>query len=180
MSRNEVNRFGEMDVFVRVVDMGGFSAAARTLRMTPSAVSKLMARLETRLGTRLLSRSTRMLQLTPEGTAFYESSLRILADLEEAERFGSLADIAGCGGDQTRDQARAHHGMVFAQRQAHPDRIPGQEGFQREGVGELAVGNQLDRLALVEAKPGQALAQAHVGIVGRVHAAGGSEGAAEA
>jgi len=45
MSRTEVNRFGEMDVFVRVVDMGGFSAAARTLRMTPSAVSKLMARL---------------------------------------------------------------------------------------------------------------------------------------
>lgn len=86
MLRNEVNRFGEMDVFVRVVDMGGFSAAARTLRMTPSAVSKLIARLETRLGTRLLSRSTRNLQLTPEGSTFYESSLRILADLEEAER----------------------------------------------------------------------------------------------
>jgi len=92
MSRNEVNRFGEMDVFVRVVDMGGFSAAARTLRMTPSAVSKLMARLETRLGTRLLSRSTRTLQLTPEGTAFYESSLRILADLEEAERGAGAAE----------------------------------------------------------------------------------------
>ena len=96
MSRTEVNRFGEMDVFVRVVDMGGFSAAARTLRMTPSAVSKLMARLETRLGTRLLSRSTRTLQLTPEGTAFYESSLRILADLEEAERgAGSAEQPAG-------------------------------------------------------------------------------------
>ncbi|OEO30252.1 LysR family transcriptional regulator, partial [Devosia insulae DS-56] len=81
-----------MDVFVRVVDMGGFSAAARTLRMTPSAVSKLMARLETRLGTRLLSRSTRTLQLTPEGTAFYESSLRILADLEEAERGAGAAE----------------------------------------------------------------------------------------
>ncbi|HEV2514685.1 MAG TPA: LysR family transcriptional regulator [Devosia sp.] len=92
MSRNEVNRFGEMDVFVRVVDMGGFSAAARTLRMTPSAVSKLMARLETRLGTRLLSRSTRTLQLTPEGTTFYESSLRILADLEEAERGAGAAE----------------------------------------------------------------------------------------
>lgn len=92
MLRNEVNRFGEMDVFVRVVDMGGFSAAARTLRMTPSAVSKLMARLETRLGTRLLSRSTRTLQLTPEGSAFYESSLRILADLEEAERGAGAAE----------------------------------------------------------------------------------------
>jgi DNA-binding transcriptional LysR family regulator len=54
--------------------------------MTPSAVSKLVARLEARLGARLLSRSTRKLQLTPEGQAFYERSVRILADLEEAER----------------------------------------------------------------------------------------------
>jgi DNA-binding transcriptional LysR family regulator len=48
-----------MEVFVQVVDLGGFSAAARALRMTPSAVSKLIARLEARLGTRLVNRSTR-------------------------------------------------------------------------------------------------------------------------
>jgi len=82
----DVNRFGEMEVFVRAVDLGGFSAAARALRMTPSAVSKLIARLEARLGARLVNRSTRKLQLTPEGAAFYDRSLRILADLEEAER----------------------------------------------------------------------------------------------
>jgi DNA-binding transcriptional LysR family regulator len=86
MARADVNRFGEMEVFVRVVDLGGFSAAARALRMTPSAVSKLIARLEARLGARLVNRSTRRLQLTPEGTAFYDRSLRILSDLDEAER----------------------------------------------------------------------------------------------
>lgn len=86
MARSEINRSGEMEVFARVVEQGGFSAAARTCRMTPSAVSKLVARLETRLGTRLINRSTRAFQLTPEGSAFYERTTRILADIEDAER----------------------------------------------------------------------------------------------
>ncbi|MCZ8544287.1 LysR family transcriptional regulator [Mesorhizobium qingshengii] len=86
MARPDINRSGEIEVFVRVVEAGSFSAAARALRMTPSAVSKLIARLEARLGARLVSRSTRRLQLTPEGTAFYESGLRILADMAAAER----------------------------------------------------------------------------------------------
>jgi DNA-binding transcriptional LysR family regulator len=92
VSSREVNRSGEMEVFVRVVDCGGFSAAARSLRMTPSAVSKLVARLEQRLGARLVNRSTRRFQLTPEGTLFYERSLRILADLAEAERGAAAAE----------------------------------------------------------------------------------------
>ncbi len=86
MPRAESNRSGEMQVFARVVDLGGFSAAARALRMTPSAVSKLVARLEGRLGARLVNRSTRTLQLTAEGCAFYERAVRILADIDEAER----------------------------------------------------------------------------------------------
>lgn len=85
MARIEVNRSGEMDVFVRVVELGGFSPAARACRMTPSAVSKLIARLEARLGTRLFNRSTRALRLTPEGGAFFERVKTILADIEEAE-----------------------------------------------------------------------------------------------
>lgn len=85
MARLDVNRSGEMEIFVRVVELGGFSPAARAARMTPSAVSKLIARLELRLGTRLLNRSTRQLQLTPEGCSFYERATRILADMEEAE-----------------------------------------------------------------------------------------------
>lgn len=86
MARPEINRSGEIEVFVRVVEAGSFSAAARALRMTPSAVSKLIARLETRLGARLINRSTRKLQLTPEGSVFYDSGLRILADMDAAER----------------------------------------------------------------------------------------------
>jgi len=65
MARLDVNRSGEMEVFVRVVELGGFSAAARAFRMTPSAVSKLVGRLEARLAVRLLARSTRQVQLTP-------------------------------------------------------------------------------------------------------------------
>lgn len=86
MSRSDVNRSTEMEVFVRVVESGGLSSAARALKLTPSAVSKLMSRLETRLGARLLNRSTRKLQLTPEGAGFYARSVQVLADIAEAER----------------------------------------------------------------------------------------------
>jgi DNA-binding transcriptional LysR family regulator len=61
------NRAGEMMVFVRVVEAGNFSEAARLMLMTPSTVSKLIARLEARLGIRLIERSTRRLTLTKEG-----------------------------------------------------------------------------------------------------------------
>ena len=94
--RIDVNRSGEMEVFVRVVELGGFSAAARALALTPSAVSKLVGRLEARLGVRLLNRSTRQLQLTAEGGVFYERSVRVLADLAEAER-GAAANDAPRG-----------------------------------------------------------------------------------
>ncbi|MDB5850366.1 MAG: LysR family transcriptional regulator [Rhodoferax sp.] len=86
MPRNDINRSGEMEAFVRIVECGGFSAAARQLDMTPSAISKLVLRLEARLGARLLHRSTRKLQVTAEGSAFFERSQRVLADLGEAER----------------------------------------------------------------------------------------------
>ncbi|MER9180879.1 LysR family transcriptional regulator [Mesorhizobium sp. M0767] len=86
MARPDINRSGEIEVFVRVVEAGSFSAAARALRMTPSAVSKLIARLEARLGARLVSRSTRKLQLTPEGAAFFDSGVRVLAAMAAAER----------------------------------------------------------------------------------------------
>ena len=89
MASPHLNRSGELEVFVRVIELGGFSAAARACGMTPSAVSKLVTRLEQRLGTRLVNRSTRQLQLTAEGCAFYERGVRILADLDEAERCAS-------------------------------------------------------------------------------------------
>ncbi|OYY12564.1 MAG: LysR family transcriptional regulator [Rhizobiales bacterium 35-68-8] len=94
MSRLDVNRSGELEVFARVVEHGGFSAAARALRLTPSAVSKLVSRLEARLGARLVQRSTRRLELTPEGRAFYERGIGILAELDAAERAASASELA--------------------------------------------------------------------------------------
>lgn len=80
------NRAGEMQVFLRVVEAGSFSEAARLLRMTPSTVSKLISRIETRLGVRLIERSTRRLSLTVEGRLYYERSQTLLHDLDEIER----------------------------------------------------------------------------------------------
>ena len=80
------NRTGEMQVFLRVVEAGSFSEAARLLRMTPSTISKLVARIEARLGVRLLERSTRRFSLTAEGQTYYERSQALLGELDEIER----------------------------------------------------------------------------------------------
>ncbi len=76
---------GEVRAFVRAVELGGFSAAARDLGLTPSALSKLTTRLEDRLGVRLMNRTTRKLALTAEGEAYFENARRILIEIEEAE-----------------------------------------------------------------------------------------------
>src|SRR5258708_10046456 len=80
-----IDHAGEMAAFVRVVDSKGFSAAAPVLGLTPSAVSKLVTRLETRLGVRLLQRTTRALHLTEEGEVFYAAAQRIVGEIESLE-----------------------------------------------------------------------------------------------
>jgi DNA-binding transcriptional LysR family regulator len=76
----------EMTAFVHAVEHRGFSAAARELQLTPSAVSKQISRLEDRLGARLFHRSTRKLSLTQEGRAFYERCVAVLDEIEQAEQ----------------------------------------------------------------------------------------------
>jgi len=81
-----------MTAFVRAVERNGFSPAARELGVTPSAVSKLVTRLERKLGIVLLHRTTRRLALTPEGELFFERAQRIVEAIADAEheimRFG--------------------------------------------------------------------------------------------
>lgn len=101
------NRIGEMQVFVRVVEAGSFSEAARLLLMTPSTVSKLMSRLEARLGVRLMERSTRRLSLTAEGQTYYERSQALLAELDDVEH--ELAQ----GGGQTSGTIRVNASVAF-------------------------------------------------------------------
>jgi DNA-binding transcriptional LysR family regulator len=83
-----------MEMFVRVVEAGSFSAAARDLNMGQPAVSKAIAGLEDRLGVRLLVRSTRRLSSTEAGLAFYERAQRAIAEANEAE---AAAQGAGAG-----------------------------------------------------------------------------------
>jgi DNA-binding transcriptional LysR family regulator len=95
MARIQMERSGEMEVFVRVIQEGGFSAAARSLDLTPSAVSKLIARQEARLGVRLLTRTTRALTLTEEGQIYLRAAGRALQELNEAEQAVSGGGIRG-------------------------------------------------------------------------------------
>lgn len=94
------NRAGEMEVFLRVVETGSFSQAARLLRMTPSTVSKLISRVEARLGVRLVERSTRRLSLTAEGQTYYERSQTLLQDLDLIEQ--ELSQGAAATGGKVR------------------------------------------------------------------------------
>ena len=89
-----LDRVTGMEVFARVAGMGSFSAAARTLGLSQTMVTKHVAALEDRLGVRLLHRTTRRLSLTEAGRNFLDSCLRLLPEIEEAER-ASWAIIIG-------------------------------------------------------------------------------------
>ncbi|HEY3500344.1 MAG TPA: LysR family transcriptional regulator, partial [Polyangiaceae bacterium] len=78
-------------LFVKVVEAGGFTAAARELGVPKSSVSRAVALLESELGARLLQRSTRRVELTEVGRAFFERAVHAVADMEDAER--AVADL---------------------------------------------------------------------------------------
>ena len=80
-----MDKWTEMQVFVEAVKRDGFSAAGRELNLSPSAVSKLVSRLESRLGVRLFNRTTRTLNLTEGGQVFFKRCIEILEDVEDAE-----------------------------------------------------------------------------------------------
>lgn len=109
MERDGVDRTGEMAAFVAVACEGSLSAAARALDLTPSAVSRILARLEARLGVQLVVRTTRSLRLTAEGEAYARSARRILDDIAEAEE--TIAD-RGCPRGRVRVSISAAHGRL--------------------------------------------------------------------
>jgi len=97
-----------MLAFVRAVECNGFTPAAHDLGVTPSAVSKLVTRLERRLGVRLLQRSTRHLALTAEGEVYFERVQRIVGEIADAE-----SDVMRFG-KQPRGRVRLSLGTAFA------------------------------------------------------------------
>ncbi|MGE9553743.1 LysR family transcriptional regulator [Erwinia amylovora] len=80
-----MDRFQEMQVFVRIAERGSFTQAAQDLQIPRATVTTLLKRMEARIGTRLLDRTTRTVTLTDDGRRFYRNCVRLLADMEEAE-----------------------------------------------------------------------------------------------
>lgn len=105
-----MDKLRAMNFFCRTVEAKSFAAAAQSLDVVPSALSKAISALEKELGFSLLSRSTRSLSLTDEGAAYYEQCRQILADIESAEGGGRR------GGSQARGTLRVgmHPGLRFA------------------------------------------------------------------
>ena len=93
-----MDRIDAMQAFVAVADLQGFAPAARKLGLSPSALTRLVAALEDRLGARLLQRTTRQVTLTDAGARYLDRARRILADVEEAE--------AAAEGERTRPSGR--------------------------------------------------------------------------
>jgi DNA-binding transcriptional LysR family regulator len=81
-----MDRLREMAVFIAAADTGGFAKAGARMRVSPPAVTRIIATLEDRLGVRLFTRSTRRITLTEAGRRFLEASRRVLADVESAEK----------------------------------------------------------------------------------------------
>ena len=90
-----MDRFQEMQVFVRIAERGSFSKAAEDLQIPRPTVTNLVKRMEARLGARLLERTTRQVRLTHDGEAHYRRCVRLLADLEEAD--GAFLDTSPKG-----------------------------------------------------------------------------------
>jgi DNA-binding transcriptional LysR family regulator len=109
------NRAGEMEVFVLAAELKSFSAAGRKMKLSPSAVSKLVTRLEDRLGTRLVVRSTRTLQLTPEGETYLARASRILAEIADTEQI-----VAGGGRMLPRGPLSVNASVGFGERYILP------------------------------------------------------------
>jgi DNA-binding transcriptional LysR family regulator len=107
--RRRLDDLDEMLVFVRVAERGSFSAAARALGMTTSAISKRIAAIEAKLRTQLVRRTTRQLSLTEAGRALHARLQRVLAELADTER-----EVIGLGGGLA-GVVRVSASMTFGQ-----------------------------------------------------------------
>lgn len=99
-----MDRLQAMQIFARVVEMHGFSKAAENLALPPSTVTRAIKELENHLGVKLLQRTTRHLNLTPDGSLYYDHCRRLLAELETVE--------AGLRGSDERLRGKLRVGMT--------------------------------------------------------------------
>ena len=103
-----IDRISDMAIFARVVERRNFSLAAKDWHISPSTVSKLVDRLESRLGVRLLDRTSRAVTLTAEGEVFYLKALDVLAAVQEAQNVVAQQE------EDIRGVLRVHSMPTFA------------------------------------------------------------------
>src|ERR1700730_4439090 len=108
-----MDRLMALQVFTRVVELGGFTKAGDSLELSKTTVSDLVQGLEKHLGVRLLQRTTRRVTVTPDGAAFYERCVQILADLDDAEASVMQARVTPKGRPRVdMPGARARHFII--------------------------------------------------------------------
>jgi len=121
------DRLDEMETFVRVVEAGSLTAAARRMGVAKSAVSRRLRDLEARLGVQLLRRTTRRITVTASGQDYYRRCQRILADVDEAE--AAVSDVHGRLSGTLRVAAPLSFGVAYLQ--------PAVAEFQQQHPGVL-------------------------------------------
>ncbi|WP_051559784.1 LysR family transcriptional regulator [Marinobacterium jannaschii] len=136
-----LDKWTEMQVFIEAAKCQGFSAAGRQLDLSPSAVSKLVSRLESRLAVRLFNRTTRTLSLTEAGRVFYNRCVIILADLEDAE--ACLTDF----GQVPQGLLRINSTPGFAKHQLMPRMPEFQARYPQLEIDYQLTGQAVDLIA---------------------------------
>jgi DNA-binding transcriptional LysR family regulator len=134
-----MDRLATLSAFVAVAEERGFASAARRLALSPSAVTRLVAALEERIGVRLLQRTTRAVSLTDAGNRYFERAQRILADLEDADDLAQAEQAAPVGRlviSAPRTFGRLHVGPLIS---AYLLRYP-------DVVGELRLSDHMANL----------------------------------
>jgi DNA-binding transcriptional LysR family regulator len=111
MNHRKTDRTAEMETFLSVARTLSFSATAREMELTPSAISRIMTRLEKRLGVRLIVRNTRRLRLTSEGESYALAAQRILKDLDDTETM--IANRGSPSGNIKVTTATAHSRLTI-------------------------------------------------------------------
>jgi DNA-binding transcriptional LysR family regulator len=136
-----MDQLAEMRVFVRAVERGSFAAAADDLGLTPSAISKLIGRLEARLGVRLLNRTTRKLALTGEGETYFHSGRQLIESVDNLEQ-----EVAASAG-HPRGLLRIHTQVSFGVRHLAPALIEFQRRYPDVRIDMSLTDRMVDVLA---------------------------------
>lgn len=164
-----MDRLDAMRVLAAVADEGGFAAAARRLSLSPPVVTRAVAALEERLGTRLLHRTTRIVRLTEAGARFLVDCRRILGEVEEAE-----ASVTGSGGD-VRGHLSVTAPVLFGRRFVSPIVLDFLDRHPRVGVRLMLLDRLVDLIdegfdvaVRIAHLPDSSLSAVRVGSVRRV------------